>query len=150
MSIHMIIMTTVQLSVSCQRTNKWTNSQTAPWVKKNQDTKLWTSPSINRFLFFFAGRLSGKCATNSCLNIPPDLYISLHYLVKYECQKTGGNLKYVWWLKIKSHGSIAEHLSCDGLRTYIHPFNGPFSGSIQVRRYQKDKTNLDFTEATDS
>jgi len=28
--------------------------------------------------------------------------------------------------------------------TYIHPFNGPFSGTTQVGRYQKGKTNLDF------
>jgi len=33
---------------------------------------------------------------------------------------------------------------------YTHPFNGPFSGTTQVRRYQKGKTNLDFTEARDS
>ena len=31
-----------------------------------------------------------------------------------------------------------------------HPFNGPFSGTTQVSRYQKGKTNLDFTEANDS
>ena len=30
------------------------------------------------------------------------------------------------------------------------PFKGPFSGTIQVSRYQKGKTNLDFTEARDS
>ena len=29
-----------------------------------------------------------------------------------------------------------------GSRT--HPFNGPFSGTTQVSRYQKGKTNLDF------
>jgi len=29
-------------------------------------------------------------------------------------------------------------------------FNGPFSRTTRVRRYQKDKTNLDFTEARDS
>ena len=34
--------------------------------------------------------------------------------------------------------------------TYIHPFNGPFSGTIQVSRYQQGKTKLDFTEARDS
>jgi len=33
---------------------------------------------------------------------------------------------------------------------HTRPFNGPFSGSTQVSRYQKGKTNLDFTEATDS
>jgi len=29
-------------------------------------------------------------------------------------------------------------------------FNGPFSGTTWVSRYQKGKTNLDFTEARDS
>jgi len=33
---------------------------------------------------------------------------------------------------------------------YTHPFNDPFSGSTQVSRYQKGKTNLDFNEARDS
>ena len=31
-----------------------------------------------------------------------------------------------------------------------HPFNGPFSGTTLVSRYQKGKTNRDFTEARDS
>jgi len=35
-------------------------------------------------------------------------------------------------------------------RQNTHPFNGPFSGTTQVSRYQKGKTNLDFTEARDS
>ena len=30
---------------------------------------------------------------------------------------------------------------------YTHPFNGPFSRTTRVSRYQKGKTNLDFTEA---
>jgi len=33
---------------------------------------------------------------------------------------------------------------------HTHPFNGPLSGTTRVSWYQKDKTNLDFTEATDS
>ena len=33
---------------------------------------------------------------------------------------------------------------------YTHPFNGLLSGTTQVSRYQKGKTNLDFTEARDS
>ena len=36
------------------------------------------------------------------------------------------------------------------IHTHTHPFNGPFSGTTQVSRYQKDRTNLDFTEARDS
>ena len=34
--------------------------------------------------------------------------------------------------------------------THTHPFNGPFSKTTRVSRYQKGKTNLDFTEARDS
>jgi len=33
---------------------------------------------------------------------------------------------------------------------HTHPFNGPLSGTTQVSRYQKGKTNLDVTEARDS
>jgi len=32
-------------------------------------------------------------------------------------------------------------------RTHTHTFNGPLSGTTQVSRYQKGKTNLDFTGA---
>ena len=34
--------------------------------------------------------------------------------------------------------------------THTHPFNGPLSRTTWVGRYQKGKTNLDFTEARDS
>ena len=34
--------------------------------------------------------------------------------------------------------------------THTRPFNGPFSGTTRVSRYQKGKTNLDFTEVRDS
>jgi len=38
-----------------------------------------------------------------------------------------------------------------GLRhTHTHLFNGPLSRTTRVSRNQKGKTNLDFTEATDS
>jgi len=58
------------------------------------------------------------------------------------------------------HGDAAEKLitlyicsSSNGLpspETHTHPFNGPFSGTTRVSRYQKGNTNLDFTEARDS
>jgi len=35
-------------------------------------------------------------------------------------------------------------------RTHAQPFNGLLSGTTRVSRYQKGKTNLDFTEARDS
>ena len=34
--------------------------------------------------------------------------------------------------------------------THTRPFNGPLSGTTRVSRYQKGKTNPDFTEARDS
>ena len=34
--------------------------------------------------------------------------------------------------------------------THTHPFNSPLSGTTHVKRYQKGKTNLDFSEARDS
>ena len=34
--------------------------------------------------------------------------------------------------------------------THTHPFNGPLSGTTRLSRYQKGKTNMDFTEARDS
>ena len=34
--------------------------------------------------------------------------------------------------------------------THTQPFNGPLSGTTRVSRYQKGKTNLDSTEASDS
>ena len=46
----------------------------------------------------------------------------------------------------KYNGKISEY----EYTTHTHPFNGPFSGTTQVSRYQKGKTNLDFTEARDS
>ena len=44
-------------------------------------------------------------------------------------------------LQTDNHASTPPH---------THPFNGPFSRTTQVGRYQKGKTNLDFTEARDS
>ena len=41
------------------------------------------------------------------------------------------------------------HLFCR-MTNHTHPFNGPFSRTTRVGRYQKGKTNLDFTEARDS
>ena len=42
------------------------------------------------------------------------------------------------------------HCHCPHTHIHTHPFNGRLSGTIQVSRYQKGKTNLDFTEARDS
>jgi len=43
-----------------------------------------------------------------------------------------------------------QHIDMNIVSLNIHPLNGPLFGTIQVGRYQKDKTNLDFTGARDS
>jgi len=45
-----------------------------------------------------------------------------------------------------------QRQSTEGIQyaKHTHPFNGPFSWTTRVGRYQKGKTNLDFTEARDS
>ena len=40
--------------------------------------------------------------------------------------------------------------TCRIRTAHTHPFNGPWSRTTRVSRYQKDKTSLDFTEARDS
>jgi len=44
---------------------------------------------------------------------------------------------------------IMQKVMCN-THTHTHRFNGPLSGTTQVSRHQKGKTNLDFTEARDS
>ena len=43
-----------------------------------------------------------------------------------------------------------SHIVRVSRHTHTHPFNGPLSGTTWVSWYQKGKTNLDFTEATDN
>jgi len=48
------------------------------------------------------------------------------------------------------HQCLSIFLFLTRSNTYTHPFNGPLSGTTRMGRYQKGKTNLDFTEARDS
>ena len=49
-----------------------------------------------------------------------------------------------------NNGSPVSLISWTTARTHTPQFNGPLSGTTLVSRYQKGKTNLDFTEARDS
>ena len=55
-------------------------------------------------------------------------------------------------LKSSEHNQqdIYYSISTNVTHTHTHPFNGPLSGTTRVSRYQKGKTNQDFTEARDS
>jgi len=45
----------------------------------------------------------------------------------------------------------SAHEICDwACMLLLHVFNGPLSGTTQVSRYQRGKTNMDFTEARDN
>ena len=55
------------------------------------------------------------------------------------------NDSWEWSLKQSSLMSCVSLASTDHADT--HTFNGPLSGTTRVSRYQKGKTNLDFTEA---
>jgi len=68
-------------------------------------------------------------------------------MFNYDLQK-----KNYWYqqfsTKHSNHTGISSYV--DAACTHTHPFNGPFSGTTQVSRYQKGRTNLDFAEARDS
>ena len=67
----------------------------------------------------------------------------------------------LYLMKCSSHASFIQQNGCfycwffchmcgSVTHTHTHPFNGSFSGTTRVSRYQKGKTNLDFAEARDS
>ena len=62
----------------------------------------------------------------------------------YVCYNFSLRLHWIpWVLHVQGEKHTHTH-------THTHPFNGPFTGTTQVSRYHKSKTNLDFTEARDS
>ena len=57
--------------------------------------------------------------------------------------------KHVMWPNNDKKKMYRQSLRAN-THTQTHPFNGPLSRTVRVGRYQKGKTNLDFTEARDS
>jgi len=78
---------------------------------------------------------------DKCKLIHPSKILEVEQLLFYlQNRKDTGQTK----------GMIALCLWLSHTHTRTHPFNGPLSGTSQVSRYQKGKTNVDFTEARDS
>jgi len=99
-----------------------------------------------------------------------DILISLSWAFFENRKKLGSHTRSKWWpgdpdvkddpndpltrwpndpvLCLISTASTAWFLA--PIWVHTHTFNGPFSGTTRVDRYEKDKTNLDFTEARDS
>jgi len=70
-------------------------------------------------------------------------------LKKYECNAYNIQLTTVW-ARAARHEVNKQLARTKKKEKLQHPFNGPLSGTTRVSRYQKGKTNLDFTEARDS
>jgi len=67
------------------------------------------------------------------------------------------HLKLIWWAQLifvvtwdSLHSLVNVFQAVIFFHWHTRPFNGPFSRTTRVSRYQKGKTNLDFTEARDS
>jgi len=73
------------------------------------------------------------------------LYLCLHLLPFVVTAFTSLTFATFGWVYV--HQAPIQNKCND---SHTHPFNGPFSGTTRVSRYQKGKTNLDFTEARDS
>ena len=84
----------------------------------------------------------GRQAWNSCVRNVKD------------CNGKSVTLMLVRWLSCSDSTafiySLYRFFHHGVTHTHIHPFNGPLSGTAQVSRYQRGKTNLDFAEARDS
>ena len=80
-----------------------------------------------------------------CLERGADLYMARLMSLPLTVSCSGG-------IQIGFTFLVPAYPGCPGKRTHTHtlPFNGPFTGTTQVSRYQKGKTNLDITEARDS
>jgi len=82
----------------------------------------------------------GVCVTQLCMNTPTFLWISYPFHTKPTFRQDQAPE-----CKIR-HGTEPGYVQCHNNQD-THPFNGPFSGTTWVSRYQKGKTNLDFTGA---
>jgi len=58
----------------------------------------------------------------------------------------------IGYLELVSSRLLIVQWECflEDTHTHTHPFNGPLSATTRVSRYQKGKTDLDYTEAKDS
>ena len=95
-----------------------------------QDTVPWTH--LNPYPKWHLDQLSRFCKTHGC-----DRQTDRHTYRNTHQKNTDNNKPHILCIATQPN-------------THIHPFNGPFSRTTRVSRYQKGKTNLDFTEARDS
>ena len=116
------------------------------------------SYTCTRISFQLSTSYSVKVLQKICNKESLFLYARNHFKCSYTCIITA---YYDLWLDIHTNWpSLAERLLHKTLKeltndlnyysnknTHTRLFNGPFSGTTWVSRYQKGNTNLDFTEA---
>ena len=95
--------------------------------------------SIPPLSFLEAGCPS--CRPTNSVKALKTVYLAIVDQIMLEC---------VMYNKTSAKVQIFKKILTGTHTLYTHPFNCPFSGTTQVSRYQKGKTNLDFTEARDS
>ena len=89
---------------------------------------------------YYQRRCNADCCTNGCRCSPAG---------ETEIRRTPVRSMAVW-LSCRATMHMLWHNKYMTAHTHTRPLNGPLSGTTQVRRYQKGKTNLDFTGARDS
>jgi len=73
----------------------------------------------------------------------------IHHTAYWGPHSTGKYKTHQFILKALFHRCVFSSINTRVTHTHT-PFYSPFSGTTRVSRYQKGKTNLDFTEARDS
>ena len=102
-----------------------------------------TTPAPHHSKSFLLAGCPSRCPTNSVKALKAAVCSKQVYC------KTHMTSAHVYTGK-QAHNITDEEQFIQQTHTHTHPFNGSFSGTTQVIRYQKGKTNLDFTEARDS
>ena len=106
--------------------------------------------NVLRFNFYFQlFHLVKKCYITHSVLVVVSNCSSWHWLLQLDhCTALTWNQMQL--LTCYSDGRKCLKLPLAFWHTLTHTFNGPLSGTTQVSRYQKGKTNLDFTEARDT
>jgi len=124
------------------------------WQQPIQRHDFSVSPCVSRSQISLTARyqLPTSSACGARLPAPPQAPRKQQQLIKKDTTTT-----LLWHRQLPSATRITgvgRGSSSDRPRyhapQYTHPFNGPFSGTTRVSRYQKRKTNMDFTEARDA
>ena len=111
-------------------------------------------PSDHRTTLAAVAVRAPAAAIDRCLLPAPDLQQTSCTLLQRTGNRSTGqtDIRPLQTLTVYYSASVSNRCIAKGAEhiLVLHTFNGPFSWTMQVSRYQKGKTNLDFTEARGS